>query len=475
MPSNERDQQLKNERRPLLQSRDDVFESAEYTTIPLHADATSAKTYIIPAYNGQKCTTNGDPEENRRTWKEMFNSLLPLLVLMITEAPRGIFVPTLVVLVCQLGGDTAYLGYVVAAFSVGRFVSTTFLGYWSGKRTYKEVFAWSLIFSLVGNIMHAFSIVGGKELLLVSKFIAGLGAGVLSVVRAYASAVTTPKERTSFMSAVGAVQFVGFALSPGLGTAFEYFPKFAVFKLEVTPLTSPALFLCALDLISIAAIILLFENPPDTNEKKKESDETTSKWGVIYTFGFFLALNFIVRFVLGIVETLGAPIHRIVRTYPDEIDQQKATGMYFLVLGIFGLLDLFLIGYLSRKISDVYLLLFGLLSLCCGSAVFLLTKHLNFLTMTVGFAFIWSVGFPLAQTIIVSMFSKVIGPGPQGTMMGWIGVMGSLGRVVGPIFAGWMMQAEGIQIVFLCAFCISVLSLMLSFASWKVLWKSSSR
>lgn len=40
--------------------------------------------------------------------------------------------------------------------------------------------------------------------------------GTLSVIRAYVAHVTTQSERTKYMSILGAVQFLGFAIMPGM-------------------------------------------------------------------------------------------------------------------------------------------------------------------------------------------------------------------------------------------------------------------
>lgn len=86
--------------------------------------------------------------------------------------------------------------------------------------------------TVVGNLMYSFSYFFGPYFLLGSRFVTGFGAGMfdyshnlscilfsigtLSVIRAYVAHVTTTQERTSFMSILGAVQFLGFAIMPGM-------------------------------------------------------------------------------------------------------------------------------------------------------------------------------------------------------------------------------------------------------------------
>lgn len=53
----------------------------------------------------------------------------------------------------------------------------------------------------------------------------------------------------------------------------------------------------------------------------------------------------------------------------------------------------------------------------------------------IGFA-LTSVGYPIGVTLIQTIFSKVLGPRPQGVWMGLMTGAGCLSRVMGPIFVG---------------------------------------
>ena len=69
------------------------------------------------------------------------------------------------------------LGYAVAAFSLGRFVSTIGLGYLSAALSYKIVLAGSVLVCAIGNAFYVPSTVGGIYLLLASRVVTGIGAG----------------------------------------------------------------------------------------------------------------------------------------------------------------------------------------------------------------------------------------------------------------------------------------------------------
>lgn len=98
---------------------------------------------------------------------------------------------------------------------------------------YRSVLGWSVAVCILGNILYSCASLWGTYVLLAGRFTTGFGAGTsnlyrdyklinmhhagtLSVIRAYVAHVTTPKERTKYMSILGAVQFFGFAIMPGI-------------------------------------------------------------------------------------------------------------------------------------------------------------------------------------------------------------------------------------------------------------------
>jgi ceroid-lipofuscinosis MFS transporter 7 len=397
-----------------------------------------------------------DENQASKPQRRILDVIVVFLVLLFAESARGIVLPTLAPFVTFLGGTAVLLGYAVAAFSVGRFASTIGLGWLSTRLSYKTVLGWSVFICVLGNALYCFSAVLGVYALLVSRFITGFGAGTLSVARAYIAHVTLPKERTSYMSILGAVQFLGFAITPGVGSVLAFLPPFELLGLPVDKFTYPGWFLTVTNGIVLAILVFAFQNPP------KEVKEVSTTIGpnapvvvsaepvvvtpprrsfeMIKAFGVFLTLNLLVRLVLGILETLGTPMY--IAVWNNDESKANEAGFVFAGMGLIGVGVLFFISYISKFISDFIVLVVGLVTLTLGCGL-LIGNHLSLARFLIGAGLIWCIGFPLAQTIIVSMFSKMLGKQAQGTWMGWIGAMGSLGRIVGPIGAGYLYDHFG--------------------------------
>ncbi|KAN0031965.1 hypothetical protein ACTFIV_005838 [Dictyostelium citrinum] len=461
--------------------------------------------------------------------KSFYNICIVFLVLFLSESARGLVLPTTPSYVETVGGDSSFLGIVVSSFSVGRFISTILLGYLSSKLKYRKVFIGSVAICIVGSLFYCFAYLDngaiGRVVLVISRVLLGFGAGTLSAVRAYIAEISTPKERTTYIAWASAVQFFGFAITPIIGSTLQLLPMFYIIPpVSVNSLTSPGWFLTIFNSALLLILIFQFSNPikstlPTSNSYSKipiiekdqlkqhqqkdietsdslsttdsciSTDTSTSAIdsikkpsiegndqqslikiliedrNTLKSLLVFIILNFFVRGILGIFETLGTPIYLLLI---DDKDDGTA-GYYFGGMGIVGILILLGISYISKRelINDFWILITGNTIIIIGCAI-CMTSDLGWVRFTIGSLLIWGFGYPLAQTIIVSMFSKTlsssVGKASQGTLMGVIGMAGSLGRIVGPLISG-MMFTDTVDCfyVFLFSTCLAIITFLISF------------
>ncbi|KAN0012000.1 hypothetical protein ACTFIU_000219 [Dictyostelium citrinum] len=461
--------------------------------------------------------------------KSFYNICIVFLVLFLSESARGLVLPTTPSYVETVGGDSSFLGIVVSSFSVGRFISTILLGYLSSKLKYRKVFIGSVAICIVGSLFYCFAYLDngatGRVVLVISRVLLGFGAGTLSAVRAYIAEISTPKERTTYIAWASAVQFFGFAITPIIGSTLQLLPMFYIIPpVSVNTLTSPGWFLTIFNSALLLILIFQFSNPikstlPTSNSYSKipiiekdqlkqhqqkdietsdslsttdsciSTDTSTSAIdsikkpsiegndqqslikiliedrNTLKSLLVFIILNFFVRGILGIFETLGTPIYLLLI---DDKDDGTA-GYYFGGMGIVGILILLGISYISKRelINDFWILITGNTIIIIGCAI-CMTSDLGWVRFTIGSLLIWGFGYPLAQTIIVSMFSKTlsssVGKASQGTLMGVIGMAGSLGRIVGPLISG-MMFTDTVDCfyVFLFSTSLAIITFLISF------------
>ena len=80
---------------------------------------------------------------------------------------------------------------------------------------------------------------------------------------------------------------------------------------------------------------------------------------------------------------------------------------------------------------------------------------------------IGSIGYPFGVAISMSLFSKIIGPRPQGIWMGLFTGFGSMARVLGPIFVGFFYANYGMYYTIGPMVVMVILTLILTIMSYK--------
>ena len=110
------------------------------------------------------------------------------------------------------------LGFLVAIFSIGRFIVAPPLGYISDRYRHRAALLFSTLVLSVGCILWAnVKFLGGLPMLYIAQLTLGLGTGSLGVTRSYIVEQATPQRRTVMLARLTALQYAGFAGTPLLG------------------------------------------------------------------------------------------------------------------------------------------------------------------------------------------------------------------------------------------------------------------
>ncbi|CAC5362112.1 MSFD8 [Mytilus coruscus] len=77
------------------------------------------------------------------------------------------------------------------------------------------------------------------------------------------------------------------------------------------------------------------------------------------------------------------------------------------------------------------------------------------------------IGYPTCNVMTYTLYSKILGPKPQGMMMGWLTASGSLARTVGPIFVSQVYNAYGPRVTFVSMIIIVFLAILMLLGVFK--------
>uniref|UniRef100_A0A2K5RFF8 Major facilitator superfamily domain containing 8 n=1 Tax=Cebus imitator TaxID=2715852 RepID=A0A2K5RFF8_CEBIM len=366
--------------------------------------------------------------------------------------------------------DASFLGWVIASYSLGQMVASPMFGFWSNYRPRKEPLIVSIFISVAANCLYAYVHIPAshnKYYMLIARGLVGFGAGNAAVIRSYTAGATSLQERTNSMANISTCQALGFILGPA-STDEVQAPQGNI------------------DQVAVVAINVLF---------------------------------FVVLFIFALFETIITPLTMDMYAWTQE-QAVLYDGIILAALGVEAVVILLGVKLLSRKIGERAILLGGLIVVWVGFFILLpwgnqfpkiqwedlhnnsipnttfgeiiigLWKssmedhnerptgcsieqawclytpviHLaQFLTSVV----LIGIGYPVCNLMSYTLYSKILGPKPQGVYMGWLTASGSGARILGPVFISQVYAHWGPR----WAFCLVCGIVMLTITLLGVVYK----
>ncbi|XP_012339097.1 major facilitator superfamily domain-containing protein 8 isoform X2 [Apis florea] len=342
-----------------------------------------------------------------------------------------------------------YMGYVVAANPLGQMLFSPLVGWWGDKRgsIRLPLLSTLALFTFASGLYSILEIVPGdrKMYMIVARFLVGISSANIAVARSYLSAATKFVERTHAVSMVSLAQVLGFVVGPSLQAA-------------VTPLGEKER--------RIAIREAMRNEGKQTEEETLKSikPDNLAAWTLICAF-FVLVFNFV------LLETLGTSLTM------DQFAWSKTEALYYMGIlmsigAVVSCITFVMIEPLCKKFNERKVMLWGgFLFMVIGRILYIpwgpgppkiaylesfnnitkdsngteivgcpstqewcsYTPQLTPVQFFIGYGFT-TIGYPLGITLIQTIFSKVLGPRPQGVWMGFMTGAGCASRVLGPVF-----------------------------------------
>ena len=139
------------------------------------------------------------------------------------DMARGILFPTLWPLLKKIGGQKSHHGFIVAATSIGRILSSPIFGTASEKYGYRSTLMFSQGLLILGSLLYSFTLHSNSPFyLFCSMLTIGIGSGTLGVTRAFVSDITPKHMRTKYIAYLTSLQYGGFTFTPFIGALYVY-------------------------------------------------------------------------------------------------------------------------------------------------------------------------------------------------------------------------------------------------------------
>jgi DHA1 family multidrug resistance protein-like MFS transporter len=288
-----------------------------------------------------------------------------------------------------------------------------------------------LIIGILGNglSMLFFGLATQLWMLFAARILSGiLSSATLPTTMAYISDSTSEEDRGDGIGKLGAAMGLGVILGPGLGG-----------WLAGSSLALPFFITAGLSLVSALLIaVLLPESLRPVERQQPEARVSvlqlnTLRQALFSPIGVLLGLAFLISFGLTNFEGIFGLYALEKFSYGPE-----RVGTILVMMGIVGTVAQGAVtGRLTRRWGEVLIIRVSMLASAIAFVTMLLADTYFTLLLTIGFFVFTNSLLRPAATALLSKQSDTVG---QGVSMGINNSFSSLGRIVGPIWAGLLFD-----------------------------------
>jgi MFS transporter, DHA1 family, multidrug resistance protein len=357
------------------------------------------------------------------------NTKKPILILgftlLVVMVGYGMVLPVMPFYIEKLGAGGRELGWLMSTYSLMQLICAPLWGILSDRIGRKPV----LTIGILGYALtlFLFGLADQLWMLFVARTLSGiLSSATMPTAMAYISDHSPEKERSGSMGQLSAAMAVGVVAGPLLGGL-----------LSSDSLSLP--FFVGSGMAFIAFLLVIFVLP----EKRVQSHASRRK-GVFdrqvlrQIFHSPAAILLLPIFIMSFGLTSFQGITGLYVVDRFQFDTRQVGAIWMVMGGVLVVVQGTLTGPLSRKFGEMALIRLGLLG---GAAGFIfMTLASGYTTILLALAF-FSLSLALIGPALNGYISRFAGD-RQGTVMGMNSAATSLGRVTGPLWAGYLYDVN---------------------------------
>ncbi len=369
---------------------------------------------------------------NKNNRRNLFILSFTLLVVMLGY---GMVMPIMPFYIEHFGVGGTELGWLMSTYSLMQLIFAPIWGILSDRHGRKPILAIGVLGYAITLLM--FGLAQSFVMLFIARSLSGiLSSATMPTAMAYIGDNTPPGEKSKGMGQLGAMVGVGVILGPLLGGL-----------LSTDSLALPFFIGSALAFLALLLVIFLL---PESRPASVWAGEKTPATGpsatrrprvldvylrvLLSPAGILLLLVFVMSF--GMTNFQGMIGLYVVDKFAFNT---KQVGAIWMVMGFIMIIAQgVLVGPLSKKLGDLTLIRIGLLGGTIGFILVALAMDYTTTLLALGF-FILSLA--LIGPALNSYLSNFAGES-QGTVMGLNSAANSLGRVVGPLWGGYLYDID---------------------------------
>lgn len=343
--------------------------------------------------------------------------VLPLLVLVFLDLLGfGMIIADIQFRATDLGASGHERGLIFSTMFLVQVIFSPFWGKVSDHVSRKPVVVLCTLISAASMFVYA----GATSLvwLFVARALAGLGAANIAIGNALFSDQTTPAERLQYLGYISAATQAGLVLGPSIGGSVAMY-----FGSQHLGILAGC---CSL----AGALVFLFLMPSGATKIVSADTEPTKKvkawqFGFSATIWKLLLIASVAWFSLALLEGTFGLLLRVRWGY-----ERNVFGLIFGYESLLTVLtQVFLLKWVSKRITEQKLLMFSYLFQGLGLALMPFMPNIGFILVA---STIYAVASSFATPTVNSLSSKLVDHDKQGVLFGVMQSTRTFGFLIGP-------------------------------------------
>ncbi|HWD20254.1 MAG TPA: MFS transporter [Verrucomicrobiae bacterium] len=359
----------------------------------------------------------------------------------------GLLLPLIPVYSENFGATGWQIGAIMASYSAMQFIFAPIWGRLSDRVGRRPVLLASTACACMSYVIFALGshYTGSTALLiiLVSRIFAGICGANITVAQAYIADITPPEKRSARMGLIGMAFGLGFVLGPPLG-------GFSSQKYGISAPGWVAAGLCAINFLWAFARLGESWKPAEHSQTQRPH---LAHWMHVLRLprlNLLVGIFFLATFCFASFETTIGLL--IIDKF--HLDTKKALGSVSWVIfycGVIGALSQGGVRGFVKRVGEPRLITFSLFMAAIGIGIIPFVQGWGLLLVALA---VFSVGSSLTRPPVFGMISNLTPAHEQGATMGVAQGVGSLARIVGPVFAtGIFLYHPAIPYIVCAVFC----------------------
>lgn len=377
------------------------------------------------------------------------NTRRPTLILnftlLVVMLGYGMVLPIMPFYIEKLGAGGRELGWLMSTYSLMQLICAPLWGVLSDRIGRKPVLTIGVLGYAITLLL--FGLATSYWMLFLARALSGiLSSATMPTAMAYIGDQAPEKERSGGMGQLGAAMGVGIVVGPLLGGF-----------LSTDSLSLPFFIGAGL---AFVAFILVISILPESHAaqtgavKKVRLTRETLRQTFLSPVGILLLLILVMSF--GLTSFQGITGLYVVDKF--HFDTRQVGAIWMVMGGMLIIVQGTLTGPLTKKFGEPVLIRAGLIGGALGFVA--MSLAVSYITTLLALAF-FTLALALIGPALNAHISRFAGE-RQGTVMGLNSAATSLGRVVGPLWAGYLYEVN-IEFPYLSGAAALVLGLLVSF------------